>query len=113
MKSNIQFLTLLQKQLAASRTAAQMFDAADRKDLKDKEEAQMAVLEEYASGVETVGEEDIARMVRESLEKMRAEGQKLDTGSVLKSLLGPAGPFEGQPVEKGKVARIVKDMLQS
>jgi len=87
------------------------FSAANRSDLKDKEEAQITVLEEYAGGVETLGQEEITRVVGESIGKMRTEGHKVDTGTVLKHLLGPGGVLDGKPVEKGEVARVVKGML--
>ena len=112
IKTNIQLLALLRKRIAASRSAAVEFNAANRSDLKDKEEAQITVLEEYAGGVETIGEDEITRVVGEVIGKMRTtEGQKVDTGSVLKSLLGPGGAFDGKPVERGEVARVVKGML--
>ncbi len=111
IKTNIQLLALLRKRAATSRSAAIEFSAANRNDLKDKEEAQIAVLEEYAGGVETVGTEEIRRVVGEVIGKMRTEGLKADMGAVLKNLVGPGGAFEGKPVEKGEVARIVKGML--
>jgi len=111
IKTNIQLLALLRKRAATSRSAAIEFSAANRNDLKDKEEAQIAVLEEYAGGVETVGTEEIRRVVGEVIGKMGTEGLKADMGAVLKNLVGPGGAFEGKPVEKGEVARIVKGML--
>lgn len=111
IKTNIQLLALLRKRIAASKSAAVEFNAANRGDLKDKEEAQINVLEEYAGGVETIGEEEITRIVGESIGKMRTEGQKVDTSTVLKRLLGPGGALDGKPVEKGEVARVVKGML--
>ena len=111
IKTNIQLLALLRKRTAASRAAAAEFSAANRTDLKDKEEAQIAVLEEYAGGVEIIGEEEITRIVSDAIGKMRTEGQKVDTGTVLKCLLAPGGAFEGKPVEKGEVARVVKGMI--
>ncbi len=111
IKTNIQLLSLLRKRIAASRSAAVEFSAANRSDLKDKEEAQITVLEEYAGGVETLGQEEITRVVGESIGKMRTEGHKVDTGTVLKHLLGPGGVLDGKPVEKGEVARVVKGML--
>ena len=91
--------------------AAQEFSAANRNDLTDKEEAQIAVLEEYAGEVDTVGEEEITRVVGEVIGKMRTEQKKVDLGTVLKALVGPAGEFDGKPVEKAEVAKIVKGML--
>lgn len=94
-----------------SRTAAQEFGAAKRTDLKDKEEAQVAVLEEYAGEVDTIGEEEITRVVGEVIGRMVSDEKKLDLGSVLKNLLGPGGAFNGKPVEKAEVAKIVASLM--
>lgn len=111
IKTDLQLLSLLRKRAAASRTAVQEFSAANRVDLKDKEEAQVAVLEEYAGEVDTVGEEEITRVVGELIGRMRTDKKKVDLGSVLKALVGPGGGFDGKPVEKAEVAKIVKGML--
>lgn len=111
IKTDLQLLSLLRKRVAASRTAAQEFSAANRTDLKDKEDAQVAVLEGYAGEVDTIGEEEITRVVGEVVGKMRTAEKKVDLGSVLKALVGPGGEFDGKPVEKAEVAKIVKGML--
>lgn len=109
--TDIQILSLLRKRVAASKAAAQEFGTAKREDLRDKEEAQVAVLEEYASGVETVGDDQMAEVVATVIRQMRAEDQAVNIGTVLKALVGTGGKFDGKPVEKAKVARIVKGML--
>ncbi|SLM33703.1 Uncharacterised domain YOR215C, mitochondrial [Lasallia pustulata] len=109
--TDLQLLSLLRKRAAMSRTAAQEFGAAKRTDLKDKEEAQVAVLEEYAGEVDTIGEEEITRVVGEVIGRMVSDEKKLDLGSVLKNLLGPGGAFNGKPVEKAEVAKIVASLM--
>ncbi|KAA6414857.1 MAG: hypothetical protein FRX48_01607 [Lasallia pustulata] len=109
--TDLQLLSLLRKRAAMSRTAAQDFGAAKRTDLKDKEEAQVAVLEEYAGEVDTIGEEEITRVVGEVIGRMVSDEKKLDLGSVLKNLLGPGGAFNGKPVEKAEVAKIVASLM--
>lgn len=71
----------------------------------------MAVLEEYASGIETVGKEEIKEVVFKVISKMRTEGHEVNTGAALKALVGPNGEFNGKPVENAEVAKIVKGML--
>ncbi|MCJ1478532.1 hypothetical protein MMC13_007212 [Lambiella insularis] len=110
-KTDIQILSLLRKRAAASKAAAQEFGAAKREDLRDKEEAQIAILEEYASGVETVGEDQIIEVAARVVGQMRTEGQTVNLGTVLKTLVGAGGELDGKPVEGAKVARIVKGML--
>lgn len=106
-------LVLLRKRIGSAQSAAAEFSAANRPDLATKEEQQIAVLEEYAGNVETVGGADIKNAVEGVIEKLKAGSEKLDLGSVLKSVTGPGGELEGKPVEKKEVVRIVKEMLGS
>ena len=111
IRTDIQLLSLLRKRITASRSAAEEFSTAHRDDLRDKEQAQIAVMEEYAAGVETVGLDEIAEVVARVIGKIRTDGQAISTGSALKALVGPGGEFEGKAVDKAEVARIVKGML--
>ncbi|KZF25381.1 GatB/YqeY domain-containing protein [Xylona heveae TC161] len=110
-KTDIQLLSLLRKRAAASKAAAQDFLEANRADLKEKEDAQIAILESYAGGIQTVGEEEIRAAVNQVIEKLKEEGARTDMGSVLKRLVGPGGELDGKPVEKAEVAKIVKGTL--
>ena len=56
-------------------------------------------------------EADIKKAVEGVIEKLKAGSEKLDLGSVLKSVTGPGGELEGKPVEKKKVVWIVKEIL--
>ena len=111
IRTDIQLLSLLRKRAAASKSAASEFSAANRHDLEDKEVAQIAVLEEYAGTIHTVGEEEISSTVTAVLARMKTAGQKLDIGSVLKALVGEDGELHGKPIERAEVARIVKTMM--
>ena len=111
IRTDMQLLSLLRKRIATSKSAAEEFNAASRDDLRDKELAQVAVMEEYASGVETVGQDEIAEVVARVIGEMRTDGQAVSMGNALKALVGPGGEFEGKPVDKAEVARIVKGML--
>ncbi|KAI9821285.1 MAG: hypothetical protein M1827_004021 [Pycnora praestabilis] len=111
IKTNIQLLSLLRKRAAASKAASQEFSAANRNDLSDKEDAQVAVLEEYAGGVETIGEDEIRRTVNKVMEGIKGEGAHVDMGGILKKVIGPGGVLDGKPVERAEVARIVKETL--
>jgi uncharacterized protein len=91
--------------------AAEEFENAKRNDLRDKEMAELAVLEEYASGVSVLGEGEIKSAITEVIGKMRADGQATNLGSVLKTILGPGGRLEGRPVDKAEVANLAKGML--
>ena len=69
------------------------------------------MLEEYASTVDTIGVDEIRKVVGDVIATMKSESQTLNLGTVLKALMGHGGQFEGKPVEKGEVSRIVKELL--
>jgi len=111
IRTDIQLLSLIRKRIAASKDAAEGFNVAKREDLANKEQAQVAVMQEYAATVQTIGPEEIAKVVAEVIGKMRTDGQTVNTGSALKALVGDGGAFEGKAVDKAEVARVVKGMI--
>ncbi|MCJ1405902.1 hypothetical protein MMC11_009133 [Xylographa trunciseda] len=111
LRTDIQLLSLLKKRAAASKAAAQEFGAAKRDDLKDNEEAQVAVLEEYASTIKTIEEHEVVETIAKVVGEMRTQGVSVNIGNVLKAVLGVGGALDGKPVEKAEVARIVKRVL--
>jgi uncharacterized protein len=107
----MQVLSILRKKLSASKMASQEFAEAKRDDLKQKQDAEIAVLDEYAGQVETYSEEKISEVVEGMVKSMEAAGVKLNAGMVLKELFKPGGALEDKPVEKAQVAAIVKRRL--
>lgn len=73
----------------------------------------MLVLEEYAAGIGTVDDEEVERIVRETIQQLRSQSEKIDLGSVMKKVVGEGGALEGKPVEKGVVAKAVKEALNA
>lgn len=106
--TDMHVLSLLRKRSSAAKEAAQSFQDASRPDLKEKEDAQAKVFNEYVGEVETIGDEEIAAAVKSVVEDLRSKGEKTDKGTVLKRLIGPGGTFDGKPVEKAAVARAVQ-----
>ena len=113
IKDNMQMLALLRKKRAASKAAAAEFLENKREDLSQKQEEEISVLDEYASQVQVMSEEDTAKYVDEVIESMKGNGVKMNAGGVLKELLKSGGPLEGKPVDKGLVAKLVKQSLDS
>lgn len=116
VSTDLHLLALLRKRIAASRSAADEFKAANRPDLAEKEEAQIKVLEEYAGTVSeaaggAISEADIRDAVSKVVEAVKGEGAKADVGTVLKRVLGEGGSLAGKLVERGEVAKIVKELL--
>lgn len=103
-------LSLLRKSANASKAASEEFKNAGRQDLAEKEDLQVSIMEEYAGGVVIIGEEEIREAVEKVVEGIKGEGGKLAMGNVLKRVFGPE-VLGDKPVEKGDVARIVKEML--
>ena len=111
IRTNMQVLSILRKKLSASKVASQEFAKANRDDLKQKQDAEIAVLDEYAGQVEIYSEERISEVIEEVVRSMEAAGAKLNAGLVLKELFRPGGALEDKPVEKAQVAAIVKRRL--
>ena len=112
MKTDIQLLSLLRKGVAQSRAAATEFANANRDDLKEKEIAQITVLEEYAGGVKTISEDEIRFEVSKAMKVMKTNGQNVNVGSVVRTLMSPDGSLDGKPVDRAEIARVVKGMIQ-
>jgi uncharacterized protein YqeY len=104
-------LSLIRKRLAAAKDAAQQFQGANRPDLKEKEDAQIVVLEEYAGHIQTMSAEEIQSAVSQAVSQLQGDGKKADIGSVLKALFAPGGVLDGKPAERAKVARIAKETV--
>lgn len=98
--------------MAASKHAANEFRTAQRNDLQEKELAQVAVLDEYASGVDSVGEQEIMAAIAEVMNSRKVDGGATSLGAVLKSLIGPGGIFDGKPVDRAEVSRLAKIALE-
>lgn len=111
IQTDLQLLSLIRKRAAAAKDAAQEFAAANRPDLKEKEESQVTILEEYAAQVETMSVEDIMAVVSQEISQLKAADKKVDIGSVLKSLFAPGGALDGKPAERAEVARIAKEAV--
>jgi uncharacterized protein YqeY len=113
LDSDMKLVSLLRKRSSAASQAGAEFAGAGRADLKEKEDAAIKVLEEYAGSVETVGEDYIKEVVQSTIDAIKAEavGAKVVMGDVLKKLLAPGGAFEGKAVEKSQVAKAVRQFL--
>jgi uncharacterized protein YqeY len=117
IKTDMQVLALLKKRKAASQAAAREAEDAKRDDLKQKQEKEIEILDEYAGTVKLVSEEELREMVQAVLGKLQLRDTKgpLNPGSVMKELLQQGGgrALEGKPVDKAQLAAIVKDALQN
>lgn len=112
IKTDIQVLALLKKRIASSKAASEEFAQANRGDLKEKQDAEIAIMDEYAGQVETFAEADIAKAVEQAYKTLK-ETAKINVGTMLKELFRPGGTLDGKAVEKSQVAKMVQDMLKT
>lgn len=103
-------LALLRKTANASKVASVEFRGAGREDLAEKEDGQIKIMEEYAGEVETVGEEEVEKVVKATIELMGQESKKPNMGDVLKRIF-EQDAFGEKAVERGEVAKVVKRVL--
>ncbi|MCJ1452140.1 hypothetical protein MMC28_002482 [Mycoblastus sanguinarius] len=106
-----QMLNIIRKHVKSSEAAAGEFSNAKRDELKDREVAQIAVLQEYMKDSDIMGEEDVTKAIQDVIGNMRTDGKQVTGGSVMKALVGPGGSLDGQLVDKKDVARLVQGMI--
>ena len=105
--TDAQMLKIIQRRVKSSEAAVEEFQSAKRDDLKDREVAQIALLEAYIDS-NVMGENDITSAIQDVIGRMRSEEKIVNQGSVMKSLVGPGGSLENQPVDRQIVFRLVK-----
>lgn len=98
--TDAQMLNIIRKRVKSSEAAVEEFQSAKRDDLKDREVAQMAVLEAYIGDSGSMGEDEITMAVQDVIGRMRSEGKTVNQGSVMKSIVGPGGVLEDQAVDR-------------
>lgn len=113
IQTDIQLLSLIRKRASAAKEAAQQFAEADRPDLKEKEDAQIAILEEYAGHVKTLGVEEVEAVISKEISAIKEAGKKLEVGQVLKALFAPGGALDGKPADRKEVAGLVKKAVSA
>jgi uncharacterized protein len=112
IRTDVQVLALLRKRMASSKAASEEFAEANRDDLKAKQNAEIAVMDEYAGQVETFAEDDISKAIEHAYQTFK-DTAKVNAGMILKELLRPGGTLDGKPVEKSQVAKMVQEMLKT
>lgn len=87
------------------------FETAKREDLRSREVAQIAVLNEYIQDSNSMGEEEMTAAIQDLIGKMRTEEKEVNRGSVMKALVGPGGSMDSRTVDKSDLARLVGGMI--
>lgn len=100
---------MLKKKKAASQTAAKEAEAAHRQDLKEKEDKQIVILDEYAGSVQLMSAEDVKAVVMVAIQEMGDKAKNV--GVVMKELVGLGGKLNGKPVDNKQLSTIIKESL--
>ncbi|KAI1133767.1 Yqey-like protein-domain-containing protein [Nemania abortiva] len=111
VKTDAALVALLRKQARASADARAEFAAAWREDLVAKEDAQIAVLEEYiaGSGVEVIEGDELEALVKDVVAGLN-DTPKM--GNVMKVFNAPDGPLEGKTVDRAELVRVIKRVMK-
>ncbi|UKZ60806.1 uncharacterized protein TrAtP1_002076 [Trichoderma atroviride] len=111
IRTDVQLVALIRKLQKSAQDAVADAKAAGRDDLVDKENQQIAILDEYVagSGVQSLGEAEIKALINEAVEAAKG------AGAAGKSLMGDVmkrvnAALEGKDVDKKSVAALVKEL---
>ncbi|OJD29596.1 aspartyl glutamyl-trna amidotransferase subunit b-related protein [Diplodia corticola] len=105
---------LLLKRINQSKDAAQQFRDAKREDLAEKEDGSASVMKNYVGEIEeaaggVVAADELQRVVKETIQSWQ-DGKPV-MGKVMDKITGPGGALDGRMVEKGDLAKAVKEAL--
>jgi len=99
-------IALLTTQIKKRKEAAAFFEKGGREELKQKEEQEMAILQEYLP--EAAGEDEVKARIEQVIAEVGAEGPK-DMGKVMKVVIPE---FKGK-ADGGLIQRLVGELLKS
>ena len=110
--SDSRMIALIRKQVKASESTISEFERAGRSELKERELAQVSILEGYLNDANVMTEEELIQMLQNEISKMKNAGFKMDKGSVMKALVGPGGPLQDSLADKKDIARLTDGMIR-
>ncbi len=99
---DVEIVKILRKEVKKIEDSIEQYEKMDRKDLLNREKAQLSVLNEYLP--QLMSEEDIKKVVKEKIEELKVDSQRdfgRVIGVVMKELSGKAD------------GSVVKDIVQS
>jgi uncharacterized protein YqeY len=111
IETDSNFMQLIRKRSEAVKNAREDYVHQNRNDLKEKADAEINVLEEYAALMADATAEDIQQAVSQAIEKVKADGKKLTMGRVMKAISFDEKPLQGKFVEQAEVATAVQNAL--
>lgn len=100
------FYSLVQKQIKASSTAKEAFQAAKREDLVAKEQEQLDILQKYADEMPKVAESEVDGIIEKVVAGL--EEGKATFGSVMGKVMGA---IKGRPHDVEYVTRKIQETV--
>lgn len=109
--TDIAILQIINKTKTKARDSILEAKKAGREDIVEKEKAGITFLDEYASKVDSVGDEEIRGVVEKVVAAMGKDetGKPLGMGQVMKNVMLE---LEGKPVLRADVVKVVKKYLK-
>ena len=111
VRTDMQVLALLKKRKASSLAAAEEAEKAGRTDLKEKQEKEVEVLDDYAGSVQMMSTEELKDIVAQTVNGLGDEKSGLKQGTIMKELLKPGGPLDGKPLDRKALSEVVQQAL--
>lgn len=113
VKTDVQLVALMRKLQQNGQDSISDAKSAGREDLIEKEQQQIAILDEYVagSGVQTLGEAELKTLVQDAVEAAKGAGVvgKAMVGDVMKRL---TGALQGKDVDKKALVQMVNDLVK-
>ncbi len=113
VRTDMQVLALLKKRKSSSLAAAEEAGKAGRADLKEKQEKEIEILDDYAGSVQLLNTEELRDIVTQTVHGMGDEKSGLKPGAVMKELLKPGGPLDGKPLDRKALSEVVQQALST
>ena len=113
VRTDMQVLALLKKRKSSSLAAAEEAGKAGRADLKEKQEKEVEILDDYAGTVQMMSTEELKDIVARTVQGMGNDRGDLKQGKVMKELLKPGGPLDGKPLDRKALSEVVQQALST
>jgi len=106
-----QIIETISSEIKKRKDAIILYEQGNRPELADKEKKEIEILKKYLP--EQLPEEEIKKLVEESIEKIRAElkDPSASSGQVMGKVMADLSPKIKGKADSGEVSKIVKELL--
>lgn len=103
---------MIEKRIAGCNEASKQFVDANRPELKEKEDALIAVFQEYAGKVERPNDDQVQAAVLGTMSALEKKGSQLKISTILGEVLHGEYKMHGK-VQHGQIVKIARKFLKS